>query len=241
MVDNKNAIALMGNHEYNALCFHYQETDGGHLRKHSIKNIIQHYETRKQFQNQQAEYETYIEWFKTLPLFYGTDQFRAVHACWDNKNITYLRTVLSSDRLTDDLIYQSVSKSTKLHDAVKEVLKGKEIIPDGVAFTDKDGTSRSDLRIKWWVDPVNATYKSISVEPIDGLPKIHLMPGSLKNMDYYCDEKPVFFGHYWLKGRPGLYKDTVCCLDYSVARAGFLVAYPFDGEEKLREDKLVFV
>lgn len=25
MVDSGNAIALMGNHEYNALCFHYEE------------------------------------------------------------------------------------------------------------------------------------------------------------------------------------------------------------------------
>lgn len=69
MVDSGNAIALMGNHEYNALCFHYQETEGGHLRKHSIKNIIQHYETLKQFQNKQKEYEAYLDWFKTLPLF----------------------------------------------------------------------------------------------------------------------------------------------------------------------------
>src|SRR5580698_10478010 len=44
MVENDQAIALRGNHEYNALCFHFQETDGGHLRKHLIKNIIQHYE-----------------------------------------------------------------------------------------------------------------------------------------------------------------------------------------------------
>ena len=70
MVESGNAIALMGNHEYNALCFHFQETDGGHLRKHLIKNIIQHYETLKQFQNRQKEYEEYLEWFKTLPLFY---------------------------------------------------------------------------------------------------------------------------------------------------------------------------
>jgi len=42
MVDSENAIAIMGNHEYNAVCFHFQETEGGHLRKHLIKNIIQH-------------------------------------------------------------------------------------------------------------------------------------------------------------------------------------------------------
>ena len=65
MVDQGQAMALMGNHEYNALCFHYQATGGGNLRKHSIKNIIQHYETLQQFQNRQQEYEKYIAWFKT--------------------------------------------------------------------------------------------------------------------------------------------------------------------------------
>ncbi len=91
MVDNDAAIALMGNHEYNAQCFHFQETEGGHLRKYLIKNIVQHYETLKQFQNRQEEYEGYIDWFKTLPLFYETETFRAVHACWDEKNISFLK------------------------------------------------------------------------------------------------------------------------------------------------------
>ena len=108
MVESKNAIALMGNHEYNALCFHFQETEGGHIRKHLIKNIIQHYETLKQFQNRQREYEGYLDWFKTLPLYFETDTFRAVHACWDNINIEYVKKTLVNDRLTDELIHQSV-------------------------------------------------------------------------------------------------------------------------------------
>ena len=66
MVDNEQAIALMGNHEYNALCFHFQETEGGHLRKHDIKNIIQHYETLKQFQNRQKELTSESNGGKTL-------------------------------------------------------------------------------------------------------------------------------------------------------------------------------
>lgn len=45
MADNESAIALIGNHEYNALCFHFQETEDGHLRKHEIKisfSIMKH-------------------------------------------------------------------------------------------------------------------------------------------------------------------------------------------------------
>lgn len=243
MVDSGNAIALMGNHEYNALCFHFQETDGGHLRKHLIKNIIQHYETLKQFQNRQREYEVYLDWFKTLPLFYETESFRAVHACWDNRNIDFLRKTLVDDRLTDELIYQSVRKGTALNKAIDQTLKGKELkMPKGLYFTDKDGTRRTDIRIKWWENPSKKTYKSISIEPIENLPEQPILASELKSQDYYQEkDKKVFFGHYWLMGEPSLYKENICCLDYSVAKGGKLVAYRLNGEELLLHDNLIHV
>ncbi|MCJ7756848.1 MAG: metallophosphoesterase [Gillisia sp.] len=243
MVESENAIALMGNHEYNALCFHFQETEGGHLRKHLIKNIIQHYETLKQFQNRQREYEEYLDWFKTLPLYYQTDTFKAVHACWDNNNIEYLKKTLVNDRLTDDLIYQSVKKGTKLNEAIEQTLKGKEMkMPGGLSFTDKDGTIRTEIRIKWWEDPSEMTYKSISVEPLDILPEQPIKLSELKSLDFYRgDDKKVFFGHYWLKGEPSLYKDNICCLDYSVAKGGKLVAYRLNEESILDIRNLTYV
>jgi Calcineurin-like phosphoesterase len=243
MVENESAIAIMGNHEYNALCFHYQETEGGHLRKHLIKNIIQHYETLRQFQNQQKEYENYLEWFKTLPLFYENELFRIVHACWDNDQINYLRKTLINDRLNDGLIYQSVKKGSHLNLAIEDTLKGKEIkLPKGIFFTDKDGTRRTKIRIKWWENPSNESYKSISVEPLEHLPESLIDIASLPNSNYYGEyEKPVFFGHYWLKGQPQPLKKNVACLDYSVAKEGHLVAYRMDDESSLLKDKMVFV
>lgn len=242
MVDNGSAIALMSNHEYNALCFHYP-TESGHLRKHLIKNIVQHYETLKQFQNRQEEYEGYLEWFKTLPLFYETEKFRAVHACWDNDNINFLKSKLINNRLNDELIYESVKKGTELHEAIEETLKGKEMkLPKGQNFKDKDGTVRSEIRIKWWEDPAEITYKQLSVEPLENLPQTKIDLTLLKSQEFYKkEEKSVFFGHYWLKGKPLLNKENVCCLDYSVAKEGYLVAYTFAGEDKLESGKLTFV
>ena len=243
MVDSNNAIALMGNHEYNALCFHLQESKGGHLRKHLIRNVIQHFETLKQFQNRQKEYEDYLDWFKTLPLFYETDSFRAVHACWDNKNIRYLKNILVDGKLTDELIYKSVDIETPLYNAVEETLKGKEMgMPGGLFFLDKDGTKRRKARIKWWENPAEMNYKSISVEAIADLPENKIEVSQLESLDYYSEKaKPVFFGHYWLKGQPSIYKANVCCLDYSVAKGGNLVAYRFDGEQVLDNNNLVYV
>ncbi len=243
MVESENAIALMGNHEYNAICFHFQETEGGHLRKHLIKNIIQHYETLKQFQNRQEEYERYLEWFKTLPLYYETDTFRAVHACWDNKNIQYLKDTLDNDKLTDELIYQSVRKGSALNEAIDQTLKGKEMkMPVGLSFTDKDGTERTEIRIKWWEDPSKMTYRSISIEPLEDLPEKLIEISALKSPEFYHNkDKKVFFGHYWLKGEPSLYKDNICCLDYSVAKGGKLVAYRFEEEKILDKRNLIYV
>lgn len=243
MVESDHAIALMGNHEYNALCFHFPETEGGHLRKHLIKNIIQHYETLKQFQNRQEEYEDNLEWFKTLPLFYENEKFKAVHACWDNETIEYLRTQLVNDCLTDELIYQSVAKGSPLNLAIDQTLKGKEIkLPGDLSFNDKDGNKRTEIRIKWWENPAEMTYKSISVEPMENLPETPIETSEIQSMVYYKEnDKKVFFGHYWLKGEPSFYKNNIACLDYSVAKGGKLLAYRLGEEKYLDPKNLLYV
>ncbi len=145
--------------------------------------------------------------------------------------------------MTDELIYQSVKKGTELNEVIEQTLKGKEIqMPDGLFFNDKDGTKRSEIRIKWWESPSLMNYRNISVEPLSILPETPIDVTLLKDKDYYSEnDKPVFFGHYWLKGKLLLYKDNVCCLDYSVAKGGHLVAYSFNGELKLDESKLTYV
>lgn len=150
MVDNGSAIALLGNHEYNALGFHTRNPNGGYLREHSVKNILQHYETLRQFKNEDDELKMYLEWFKTLPLFYETENFRAVHACWDYKSIACLKKHLDNNRITGDLIHETVKSKTELYDAIGVTLKGKEIsTPNGQEFKDTDGNKRSQMRIKW--------------------------------------------------------------------------------------------
>ena len=141
------------------------------------------------------------------------------------------------------MITQSVEKGTPLYSAINNILKGKEIkMPEGLDFKDKDGTSRTEIRIKWWEDPTKSNYKRISIEPIHNLPEIPVAINDLKNTDFYTEkDKPVFFGHYWLKGNPSLYRGNICCLDYSVARDGYLCAYRFDGEDILETRKLIYV
>ncbi len=197
----------------------------------------------KQFQNKQDEYEDYLKWFKTLPLFYETTHFRVVHAAWDNTSIRFLRDHLFQSKMTDELLEQSVVKGSSFYDAIDMLLKGREIkLPKGHFFTDKDGTERRDIRIKWWEDPSRSTYQEISIEPLEHFEDSPVDISGLKSLDFYKpDNIPVFFGHYWLRGNPMLYRGNICCLDYSVARHGVLAAYRFDGESVLDQAKFVFV
>ena len=239
MVDFGSAKALMGNHEYNAILFHTKNPKGGYLRKHSIQNISQHFETLNAFKNNPSEYEAYIEWFKTLPLFYETENFRAVHAAWDYDKIAYLKIRLVNNCITNEMLIEAADKTTELYDAIEITLKGKELkLPEGNSFKDNDKNIRTEIRIKWWVNATENNYKTIAVHTFDSIPEIALT----ETETYYLpNDKPVFFGHYWLKGEPNLFQKNICCVDYSVARDGKLVSYTYNNEERLSNKNFTFV
>jgi hypothetical protein len=58
---------------------------------------------------------------------------------------------------------------------------------------------------------------------------------------HYTETGPVFFGHYWLQGTPIISNDYAACLDFSVAKEGFLTAYRWSGESVLSPNNIVYV
>lgn len=50
---------------------------------------------------------------------------------------------------------------------------------------------------------------------------------------------PVFFGHYWVNGSPGLTAPNAACVDFSVAKKGYLTAYRWSGETQLSNQNLI--
>ena len=243
MVSSGSAKAVMGNHEYNAICFNRKAEGGGFLRKHSQKNIKQHAETMKQFRGSEEEYRSMIRWFETLPLYFESGDFRVVHATWDHQEVNHLNNLTENGVLNDDLIHQSAQKESQVYRSVDTTLKGKELeLPGSITFHDKDGHERRAVRVKWWEHPDGQTYSSLAVGNVEGLPDMPVEnENSFPNQVYERDERPVFFGHYWLKGKPRLFRENICCLDYSVAKGGKLVAYRYDGEDRLSNEKLVSV
>jgi hypothetical protein len=248
MCDSGTAIAVMGNHEFNAIAF-ATKFNGQYLREHSTKNIEQHREFLKEFYENTKEYRDAIDWFQTLPLYLELDGLRVVHACWDQSSIDRLKNEHSGSVLTETLLISASDKKCWEYEAIETLLKGKEIpLPAGKGFLDKDDNPRHEIRIKWW-DASITTYRQAFLGPSEAITHIPDDPINGDHLIEYSEsEVPVFIGHYWLEGVPFLLASNICCLDFSVAKkhekgppVGKLCAYRWDGEQQLSADKLVYV
>ena len=243
MVEGGTALAILGNHEYNALAFWQLHPEGGHLRPHWPWNVRQHWRTMEEFGTPELfrEWQDYLAWFLTLPLALELPGLRAVHACWEPRHLAYLRQELPGLRLTPEFMLRASERGTPAYEATEVTLKGRELsLPGGLSFADKDGHRRYISRVRWWQNPaLAATYYDYYLED---LPELRDQPVDVASLDpwHYQDETPVFFGHYWLRGTPQILQPYAVCLDYSVAKGGQLVGYRWDGEQVLSADKLVW-
>lgn len=242
MVDAGSALAVMGNHELNAIAWHTPDgrDPGEYLRPHrrepwGSKNRAQHAAFLAQVESKPAEHTKLIEFFLTLPLWLDLPGLRVVHACWHGLYIDWLAPQLNEGRLSPDLLESATTAPASLQEmdtatpsifkAVEALTKGLEIaLPVSHRFVDKDGIGRGRVRIRWW-DHGAATYRDSALLPkADSLtlPEVPL-PTYARLRD--GDTRPVFFGHYWMTGEPRLQSETAVCVDYSAGKGGPLAAY----------------
>lgn len=246
MVDGGNANAIMGNHEFNAIAFHTLEPEDSDksLRPRSIKNIRQHLETLNQLNDSQLRKA--IEWFRSLPLWLEVTDVhgnvcRTVHACWDDQEMaTIEKHQKMSDGFDRQFLINGCDPQNELCRAIENVLKGKEVcLPEGEFFLDKDGHKRTSFRSRWFAVP-GATYSEYALQ--ESLDCKMELTEELRNAAraYPKSSPPVFVGHYWLEPKtPKRLAENVACLDYSVAKGGFLCAYRWDGEQEIDDSKFI--
>ncbi|WP_074130462.1 metallophosphoesterase [Bradyrhizobium sp. NAS96.2] len=238
MCDAGLALAVMGNHEFNALGWAEPDGAGGFLRPRNEKNAHQHQEFLKQIGEGSAAHLAALEWFKSLPVWLDLPGVRVIHACWNSAAQESLDGCLDpGHRFTQEGFRAANQRGTPAYRAAEVLLKGPEVsLPDGRFFFDKDGHKRQDVRIRWW-DPAAVTYRTAALG-MDGeetsLPDLPLTADF-----HYQDKTPVFFGHYWLRGTPSLSNEYASCLDFSVAKGGFLTAYRWSGEKLLLPHNIV--
>lgn len=245
MVKSGAALAVMGNHEFNALAFHTQNPDNPNtwFRERNNKNINQHMAFLNDYSSpkRKADLDEVLDFFRSLPLWIDIDGIRVIHACWHDGIIKLISPMLNNDNsMTDEFFIAANSKDSIEYNAIETLLKGVELIlPDKVSFFDKDGHERHEVRIRWWLNSASdlgelafGNYeKEITQLPIN----------SDDLIGYPHDAPPVFVGHYWLKGTPTPQADNIACLDYSVAKNGKLVAYRWSGESVLSADNFTYV
>ena len=244
MMANGYAQAVMGNHEFNAICYHTPDDNGGYLRSHNHDHTQQHQAFLDEYPVNAPETQEMLAWFKTLPLFLEIDGFRVIHACWDEKTIAQIKPLLNENNCLKSEHYpQASEKGTFWFQAIETLLKGPELtLPDHNLFTDKDGTPRHKVRIKWWRKNLQ-TYQQAAVVSAAGREKIpdEPIPATENLVEYPDNAPPVFFGHYWFTGQPRVISPNTVCLDYSAARAGQLVAYRFNpAQSQLLSDENFF-
>jgi hypothetical protein len=241
MVEGGHAFALLGNHEYNALAYILELPNGRYLREHNAVHNKQHEQTLQQFSGYEKEWQDYLEWFYTLPLFLDLPELRAVHACWDLSHIAWLKRN-GYVTMSPELLMDAHQRGSEAYQVINDTLKGKEYnIPESYSWKDKDGHERRSNRVKWWKDPLNTHLGELLFNCPPELNE-RMLQDKIQAVVYPQNAPPVFFGHYWLEDSyPVIQADNVVCLDYSIAKGGNLVAYRWNGEGKVNRTHFVHV
>lgn len=225
MVEQGYAKCIMGNHEFNAIAWATQNEEGRYLREHSDKNYKQHQAFLTEAEADPDWYSSTIEWFKTLPIYLDLSELRVVHACWHQPSLEALDKYTNPDgSLKEDAWIAATTKGHELYRAIEVLSKGWEVpLPDGFSFLDKDKNPRTEIRARWRENN-DTSYQSlaIGVEDPDTLPN-KVIPS--RDMPGYYNKKPLFIGHYWMKGAPCLQSKMIVCVDWSVADNGSMVGY----------------
>lgn len=230
------ACVLVGNHEY-FLALNFLKNGTSVFEKNS-KIFFEYESLFNEFNSDYSELVKHIEWFASLPLYFETVKFRAVHAYWNNSNISIIRNCNSLKDIFQAR-KQKLIKKEEVKSIVNETLNGKLIYHYNSWLFKKP----QKFRIKWWNELYNKDLSdNIIVHNKTNLKSKKITPKLLPDFKpYQNNEKPVFIGHYWLQTLPCLLKNNVCCLDFGAAKGGYLTAYRFNGEQKLDARNLVWV
>lgn len=252
MVEQGQALCVMGNHEFNAIGYLVEDPNvpGECLRANRLdspkarKNREQHAEFLAQVGEGSAQHWEIVHWFRSLPLFLDLGGIRAVHASWDIPSVDLLAQHYwdaEGKAMSESFLFRSYVKGSPLESARKRLSCGLEWdLPEGQHIVDKAGHSHGEVRIADWRHGAER-LRDVALVPSgqeDFVPDIALPAEVALNR---IDGAPVFIGHHWFNGQPVLESPKLACLDWSAAKDGPLVGYRWAGEDELRNENLVWI
>lgn len=255
MIHAGSAVAIMGNHELNALLYHEPglsktgalcdgarcgHAPGPFLRDHTAKNRGQH-ESFLDAYPDPAQRRWVLDWFLDLPVFLDLGGVRLVHACWDPASIAVIARRCPGARLRRADLAEVALESSAFARAVETVMKGPEVpLPEGLVFLDYGRNPRSHVRLAWWGGE-GTTWRSaaLSVPDLSQLPDTPV-PAEHMGSLVPADQPPVLVGHYKMPGQPVLGPEATkaACLDFLETPCAYRWS---TGERSLRAANLVTV
>ncbi len=128
MVENDEALAILGNHEINAIIAHIKDKKGNPLVKPPFKNFFAILKTINEFVNYSEEWQSHLKWLRTLPLFLELDGFRVVHACWSDEAVQFINQNLPPGKIKKQ-VFRKIHKNPE-----SELAQNIWILTKGLQF-----------------------------------------------------------------------------------------------------------
>lgn len=242
MIENGNAIAILGNHELNTLNLDSKPGSGWFFES-ILKDKKEHkYEPCEKINESDRQFV--LDFLNSLPIAYEGDDLRLIHACWHEESIEKLRELKVVD-VKKEYHYCLTQINEKLENSVEYQLYLQERSQWGSRLSEKeckvpflDGWAQVNNKRQ-----MNHPFKVLT----SGVERIreNREPFFVQKWrftercawwDSYSDSKPVIIGHYWrrfsgkegiVEGEESLFKEidplsyfgkksNVFCIDYSI-------------------------
>jgi len=244
MVESGNALAVLGNHEINAILYHLNDKHGVLLVKKNTKHYLSLFKTIREYSRDANEWKETLKWMRSLPLFLDLGGLRVVHACWSQRAIEVANSIYSEGRIRKK-VFRTIFKDSdsEITQSVWRLTKGVSLkMPPDLRVKNNKGVTPRSIRVEWWEDPTGKNFQELSFESKYTLPS-YTVPKELlpKVYPYPEDAPPLFIGHYCRGNGPTLIKPNICCVDSCVIGTGVLTAYRWNGETFLNTDNIIWV
>lgn len=244
MVENEQALAVLGNHEINAIIYYVKDKQGRLLGNKPSKYFLSLFKTINEFTANAEEWKSHLKWMRTLPLFLDLGEIRVVHACWNEAAIEYASHIHAEGKIPKK-IFKSMHKD-KESEASKYLwmlCKGINLkMPSDLRVVNNRGVAPRSFRLKWWEQFSGKTFQELSFESKYQLPNYTIPPEILPADFPYPEYAPiVFFGHYCRGKGPHIISPNLCCVDSCVTGTGRLTAYRWQGEKALKPENLISI
>lgn len=243
MVENNSAFFVLGNHDYNLVTYFTKISPGRFLVRHNNQSRSAFAATLKSYEGRKEKLMDDLEWLKRQPLYLNLENLRVVHACWDKKLIKFLKRNYPEHLKNEDFLQKSATPGSKENRVIEILLSGKNIEPDKrIRVYNSSDKALTEVQLKWWLNPAGRTLKEVAFGAYRFRGnRLLTADEAMLFSEYPLHKKPLFMGHYCLRGYTGILQDNLCCVDFCCYRTGRLAAYRWHGENKLDVRNIVTV